>query len=441
MLAAALLVLNHVAVLNVVRGTVGPDRAIEIESGRIRSVVLAASYHPPRGATVLNLPGRYVTPGFIDMHVHALFPPLDEDGRPMPVFDRDTSLQLLRALLDHGITTIRDPGDATEPIVTVRGMIARGLIYGPEILTAGRILNTGSFRHAIYAPVNSEAEVRAEIDWQAEAGVNFIKVYQDMPPSLVRVAIDEAHKRGLRVIGHVQATTWTEAARMGIDFLCHAAPWSTEYLPPEARRAYHPDMFGRVYWLEHLDLDAPSIRQMISTLVQHNVSVDPTLMAFRTKFWGDDPRYTESPDRAVAPPRLWAGFASRSNTAGWTPEQYAAARAQWPKLLALVKRMFEGGVLLTAGTDTPFPWIIPGVSFHEELRLLVSAGIPVADVLRMATINGARALRKDAEIGTVEAGKRADLVVLNGNPLIDVANTARIDMVLQAGVIRRTMSP
>ncbi len=222
--AAALLVLNHVAVIDVIRGAVEPDQAIGIASGRIQSVRPASGYHPPRGASVVDLSGRYVVPGFIDMHVHALFPPLDEDGRPMPVFDRDTALKLFRALLDHGITTIRDTGDATEPIVTVRGMIARGVIEGPEILTAGRILNTGSFRHAIYAPVNTEAEVRAEVDWQAKAGVDFIKVYQDMPPDLVRAAIEEAHKDGARVIGHVQATTWTEAARMGIDFICHAAP-------------------------------------------------------------------------------------------------------------------------------------------------------------------------------------------------------------------------
>lgn len=97
-------------------------------------------------------------------------------------------------------------------------------------------------------------------------------------------------------------------------------------------------------------------------------------------------------------------------------------------------------LLLTAGTDTPFPWIIPGVAFHEELRLLASAGIPVPEVLRMATINGARALRRDAEIGTVETGKRADLVVLEANPLADIANAARIAIVVQAGKIRRTMS-
>jgi len=423
-LALALVVLNHVTVIDVARGVAVADRAVEIEGTRIRSVVAAAGYHPPAGAEVHELAGRYVTPGFADMHAHVLFPPLDEDGRPLPSFDRDTSLALLRTLLMYGITTVRDPGDATEATVTVRGMLARGEIAGPRLLTAGRILTTAPMRHAIYATVSNEREVRAEVAWQAEAGVDFIKVYQDLPPALVRAAIDEAHRRGVRVIGHLQATTWTEAARMGIDFIAHAAPWTRETLPAAARAAYRPDMFGRVYWLEHLDLDSPEVEETIAALVEHHVSVDPTLMAFRTKFWGDDPQYTDNPRRAEAPPKLWAGFARRSNTADWTPEQYRAARAQWPKLLAFVKRMYDRGVTLTVGTDTPFPWIVPGVSFHEEMRLLHEAGIPVPAVLRMATLNGA-----------VEAGRDADLVVLGGNPLESLRNTERIEMVIHAGRI------
>ena len=243
--------------------------------------------------------------------------------------------------------------------------------------------------------------------------------------------LKQAHRRGIRVIGHLQSTTWTEAARMGIDFIAHAAPWAPEYLPPAARPAYQPSMFGRIYWLEHLDLNSPAVQEMIATLVEHHVSVDPTLMAFRTKFWGDDPRYTDNPRRAATPPKLWAGFARRSNTADWTPGQYRAARAQWPKLPALVKLMYDRGVLLTAGTDTPFPWIVPGVSFHEELRLLAEAGIPAAAVVRMATINAGLALKQN--IGSVEPGKEADLVVLAANPLESVQNTERIEIVIKAG--------
>jgi imidazolonepropionase-like amidohydrolase len=431
MLALALLVLQHVTVIDVVHGVAVPDRAIEIDGGRIRAVLPAVNYRAPRGAEVRDLPGRYVMPGFVDMHAHVLFPPLGADGRPLAAFDRETSFALLRTLLANGITTVRDPGDATAATVAVRGMLARGEIRGPRLFTAGRILTAAPMAHAIYATVTTESEVRDEIARQARAGVDFIKLYQDLPPALVRAGIDEAHRRRLRVIGHLQATTWIEAARMGIDFLVHAAPWTAAMLPPAARAAYEPTMYGRVYWLEHLDLEGPEVRETIAALVEHHIPVDPTLMAFRTKFWGDDPRYTDNPRKADAPPRLWDGFARRSNTADWTPAQYRAARAQWPKLLALVKRMYDAGVLLTAGTDTPFPWIVPGASFHEELRLLEDAGIPPASVLRIATYNAGVALRQN--IGVVETGKEADLVVLSANPLDSLANTERIELVLKAG--------
>src|SRR5262245_42697404 len=116
MLALALLVLNHVTVIDIVHGVAEPGRAVEIEGTRIRAVLPAAGYRVPAGAAVRDLPGRYVLPGFVDMHAHVLFPPLDSDGRPLPSFDRETSGALLRSLLFNGITTVRDPGDATEAV-------------------------------------------------------------------------------------------------------------------------------------------------------------------------------------------------------------------------------------------------------------------------------------------------------------------------------------
>ncbi len=437
MLAAALLVLQHVAVVDVVNGIVLKDRAVEIEAGTIRAISPAGLYRIPARATVMDLPGRYVAPGFIDMHAHVLFPPLDADGRPLPSFDHETAFQMLRTLLAYGITTVRDTGDATEAAVAMRSLIANERVAGPTMLTAGRILTTARLHHAIYAPVNTENEVRNEVRWQAQVGVDFIKVYADMPPSLVRAAIDEARKHGVPVIGHLQATTWTEAALMGISAICHAAPWAKEYLPPEARAAYQETMWGRVYWLEHLDLHSASLLEMAEVLARKPVSVDPTLMAFRTKFWGDDANYTESPNRSLAPPKLRVGWPQRSNTADWTPDQYLAAKAQWPKLLALVKLLFDKGVLLTAGTDTPFPWITPGVSLHEELRLLSAAGLPTSAVLRTATFNAAVALHREQTIGAVDIGKQADLVVLRANPLAAILNSERIELIIKAGRVFR----
>ncbi len=129
-------------------------------------------------------------------------------------------------------------------------------------------------------------------------------------------------------------------------------------------------MFGRVYWLDHLDLAAASVQEMITALKEHHVSIDSTLIAFHTKFWRDDPRYTQNPRRAAASPKLWDGFARRSNTADLTPDQYRAARRQWPRPLALVRLMYDRGVLLTVGADTPFPWMCPASAFMKNCACL-----------------------------------------------------------------------
>lgn len=431
-------VLQHVTVVDVARGTLLPDRAVEIQGDRIAAVASAAGYETPQGARILDLPGRYVVPGFVEMHAHLFSHPWDEKGDLMPRFDREATLEMLRLLLAHGITTVRDPGSETEAAVTLRKMIAEGKVTGPSLLTAGRIVNASSFNPEPFAPVKDEAAIREEIRWQAAAGVDFIKVYSAMPPELVKVAVEEAHAHGLPVIGHLQRTTWTQAAELGIDAITHGASWSKEYLSEADQPGYDQSLFGRVYWLEHLDLKSPAVTSMVEALVKHRVTIDPTLIAMHTKFWGNDPRYTQHPRIGLAPEAFRRGWPKGSFTSSWTDDQYRQAQARWPRMQALTRLLFDRGVLLTVGTDTPTPWIIPGVSFHEEMALLAEAGIPAKDVLRMATANAARALGKEMSIGAVEAGMRADLVVLRANPFEGIRNTREIEMVVQGG---RTYAP
>lgn len=430
---AATTVLRHVTVVDVTHGSLMLDMAVEVSGRYIQAISPESTYRPPQNAKSMDLTGRYLIPGFIEMHAHLLLHPWDENGNIMPRYDRGSILKMLRVMLAEGITTVRDPGSPTEAAVTLREMLTAKKVVGPSVLTAGRMLNTGNFNPEPSILIADEKNVRDEIRWQAAAGVDFIKVYSGMPPDLVKVAIDEAHSHGLRVIGHLQRTTWTQASELGIDALTHNGPWSPEYLPEIARPAYKQNLYGRVYWLENVDLDSPAIDSMIDALVRHHVAVDPTLIALHTKFWGNDPRYLQPTQRNLVPELFFKGWSKGSFTASWNAEQYKKAQAQWSKVLSLTKKMFDKGVLLTIGTDTPTPWIIPGISYHEELQLMGDAGIPAPDLLRMATINAAVALGRGNEIGSVKVGMRANLIVLRANPLADIRNTRQIELVVKEG--------
>jgi imidazolonepropionase-like amidohydrolase len=170
-------------------------------------------------------------------------------------------------------------------------------------------------------------------------------------------------------------------------------------------------------------------------MAQRRMHLDPTLVVFERGVRGDDPAVIRSPALADASPALlanWRAFFTFS--IGWTPDDFARARAAWPKALQLTKRLHDRGVLLTAGTDANNPWTVPGESYHRELELLVESGISPLDVIGIATRNGARALRILDETGTIEAGKRADLVLLRTDPTASISATRGVQWVMTDGV-------
>ncbi len=406
---------------------------IEIHDGKIAQLNPAQI---PAESEVIDATGKFVLPGFVEMHAHLLLHPWDKEGQILPQFDRAAAERFLKLLLGHGITTVRDPGAPTEAAVVLRKRVAAGEIVGPRIFTAGRIINASPFNPEPFQPVQNAEDVRAEIRYQKSVGVDLVKVYGAMSPELLKVAIDEAHALKLPVIGHLGATNWKEAAELGIDGVEHPAAWSWDEIAPSRReRPNERGLLDRVAWLERLDPTAEAVQAMAQALARHEVAVDPTLIAMHSKFWGNDPRYLQHPRLALMPEVFRAGWPKGSFTANWKPAGYARAQKAWPQLLAYVKTIHQAGARLTIGTDTPTPWIIPGESFHEEMKLLTEAGISISEVLKMATVNGARALKLAAPEGTIAPGATADLVLLERNPLEKIEHTRSVSTVIRAGEV------
>jgi hypothetical protein len=236
------------------------------------------------------------------------------------------------------------------------------------------------------------------------------------------------------VVGHLWKTRWTDAANARIDGITHIIVNNADLLPPSKREEYAKsgNSLFMYEWFRLADFDGPEIKEMIQAVVANRVTIDPTLVAFEGTAWYDDPEFYGKEADTFVPPTFLAKWNMMNSLRGWSADDYKRARASFPKMQELAKRLFQAGVPLTVGVDHANPWM-----FHRELELLSGAGIPNADVIRMATRNGAIGLGLTSEIGTVEAGKRADMVVLDADPIADIKNSRRISWVVLGGKVAR----
>ena len=265
-------------------------------------------------------------------------------------------------------------------VVIENGIITAIGADGSVIRTADRLIDAPGSSWAFAVEATSEAEIRAEVARQAAAGADFVKLYSQLAPDLIAAAVEEAHARGLRVIGHVGRTTWGEAIDRGSDALAHsfvhgfahsAVPVEdsarfAEFFQPNP--AFDPALFAD--WDATIDFSAARFRQLSEQLAQRLVALDPTLVLAEAVAWGDDAAtFARLEAQLDAIPHAFP----HPYSAAWTPAQRQAARAAFPKFLDAIRIFHERGVLLTAGTDLQNPWMTPGVSFHRELELLVEA--------------------------------------------------------------------
>jgi imidazolonepropionase-like amidohydrolase len=405
---AGIIILENATVIDGTGDLSKPNTTIVINGSRIADLSNNATVNPdlPFAAKiVINLTGKYIIPGLFDMHAHV--------GNVLKnSYNQSESEDMLNMLLAYGITTIRNTGGPTEQSVALKKNISEGKIMGPQIFTAGQLLNTPQIPVPfVEKQVVTEQDVRQEVRNQIEAGVDYVKLYVGLTPKLVQAAIHEAHSNGTKVIGHLYLTSWTYAANLGvgdnktavnhIDALTHGVPVSPFLLSKENWQKFleagdHP--FNHFLWLDLVDLNGPEINEMIKAVASNSIPVDPTLDIYEAMIKGE-PQY-----------------------------QYL-----WPKVLQLTKMMYDNGVPILSGTDIPNFDLVPGASLHHELELLVEAGIPPLEVIKIATRNGAQALGIEEEVGTIESGKQADMIILSDNPVDDISNTKKIEAVINNG--------
>lgn len=413
----------------VIDGTGAPPRVgatVIVEDGRIARIVDAGSTPMGEGVDIYEAEGRWIVPGFVDVHAH--FPP------------RSELEHTLQTLLDYGITAARAPATITEYGVDIRADLEDGELTGPTFRTAGALLDGPETPWGFATVVDSEADVRAAVREQAAAGVDFIKLYTLLRPEIVRSAIDEAHANDLEVIGHLGRTTWDEAIEFGIDALTHSGIYgmARSLIPPERRDEFreffepNADRFDSglfAAWNEATDDREAIARDLGRRLAAGGTTLDPNLVLSDAVFHGDDPARYER----LVPPEARVEFQPHPYSRSWVEADRLHARAAWPRFMEAIRIFHEEGVTLAAGTDLENAWMYPGTSFHRELELLSDTGISNADVLIIATRNGAIAIGLEDELGTIEPGKRADLVILSADPLADIRNTEAIVDVFQRG--------
>jgi hypothetical protein len=279
--------------------------------------------------------------------------------------------------------------------------------------------------------VTDPAQVPAILDDLRRWNITTVKIYAGTARPVGRAIIEESHRRGLRVTAHLGAYTAQDAVADGVDGLEHIWSVFNYVIPPEV--AVQPGHRGR------LDLSNARCKSLVDELARRKTYVTPTLVVFRNMILLPDvPEVRDHADNGLAPRRLrdfWPVYLRRSGCPQGGPLE--DRRREFGKYQELTGVLYRAGVRLLVGTDSPEPNVTPGFSMHQELELLVESGLPPAAALKAATLDNATCLRQQDRLGSISAGKLADLVVLGANPLDDIRNTRRIEMVMRGGRICR----
>ena len=436
------LALDNAHLIDAEDNRVGPRQCVRVEGASITAITAAGEPACRRGARPIDLEGRYLMPGLIDMHAHLTLGPMEikrERGRAVmqALPDDDIAEHNARRLVAFGVTTLRNPGGDLQAAARYDARLAAGDLIGPESFNAGQVINSADLPGLATAARNAE-DMEQVVRAQVDAGADWIKLYTGLAPELLRAGIDAAHRHGRPAVAHLESIAWPDALAMGLDGIVHMMPLSPDLLTPEQRTAWQASARGGTYsffeWWEHFDPDGAQADRLVAAYQQYRPVFDATLVAFHAAFVQDQDNVYKDDARRYAHQELLAHWNEWFTFAiGWQPEDFQRARAVWPKVQRMAARLYATDARMTLGTDMSNPWIAPGISLHREMQLLAEAGVPNARLLLAATRQAAEALGAGERLGRIAAGFEADLLVLDNNPLEDIRHARDIHAVVLDG--------
>lgn len=429
-------VLQHVRVIDGTGQPPAEDQNLIIEQGKIASVQASSETPAADGTTVLNLRGYTVMPGIVGMHNHLFYvavPNYDSQwNSEPPVLVPQMTFSAPRLYLAGGVTTMRTTGSVeTYADLNLKRAIDEGKLPGPHIDVTGPYLEGPHSYFIQMHELSSPDEARQMVDYWADRGVTSFKAYMNITRAELRAAIEAAHKRGVKVTGHLCSVTYKEAAELGIDDLEHGFFVNTQ-LDPGKKPDECSSSMG-IYTLEHMDPNSPEAKDLIVTLVKHHVAITSTLPVFEDSVPSRPPLRQQVLD-AMAPQAREAYLYNRERPATMKPP-----KNDWAMLfkrdMQLENAFAAAGGLLLAGPDpTGDGGVVPGFGDQREIELLVEAGFSPVQAIRIATLNGAIYLGKQDQIGSIAAGKNADLVVIKGDPATTISDIEKVEIVFKDGV-------
>ena len=382
-------------VIDVVNEKTIPDAVVIIENGIIKKVGKKSEVTIPAGAKIIDAKGKQLLPGLWDMHAHF------EQAEWGPAY------------LAAGVTTVRDCGNEFSFINAIKDAIDQGRGVGPEILKAGIIDGKGPYALGIIQADTKEEAIKA-VDRYKENGFVQIKIYSSVKPATVKYICDEAHRLGLTVTGHIPiGMTLQQGVDSGMNMVNHV-----QYVYSIMKR--NKD--------RSIDFNDSTSIAAIQFIKQHHVVIDPTLGVFEMSFRSiKDDITTMEPAFYTLPLPLQALLKN-------TGQDTTGARKFKPlyeSMVMIVKKLHDAGVTIVAGTDQGFP----GFSVPRELELYVQAGLTPADAIKTATITPAKVMNVDKTTGSIEEGKNADIIIVDGDPLKNIRDIRNVTTVIKGGHI------